>query len=989
MHSVSLWHDSLLHLALKGAGVLAAVFLLGLLLRRLSGARRYLLWVAAAIAVTALPLAIPFLPAWRVLPPVNAAFSFEVMEENTAAKPPPPIPASTAAVIARPPSLPAGAAPPPVAPATALPPAPTFSRPHALAALPLIWLGIGLLMLARIALSAWRLHRLEKSCPAIPAAAFQPLAAELGLRRLPKFLLGPRDAVPMVWGILRPRLLLPEGFQTWPPNKLRSVLLHEFAHLQRHDPAGLCLAQFMQALHWFNPLAWLTLRRLRTDQERACDDTVLRHGIRPSDYAQHLLDLSRHTRLAPGLSLCALAMTSPTPVEARVTAILDPHRPRDPASRRWSFALITLTLLVAAPLAMLHALEGPKLRGRILDRHGIVLAESSQDAIRRYPLKTLTSHLTGYVRQPDERRVTPPRIFGGHAIEAQADVSLAAGKDVSLTLDARIQQIAHRAIGESGFTRAAVVVLDPRNGDVLAMLSLPSYDPNTFIPAVSEEVWKTLLANKDNPLLNRSVRGYTPGAAFLPVTALAGISAGHADAQFECTGTVTYGKSAMQCWINAKNGSHGTLNMQQALVNSCHCYWYQMANAAGVDAMTKIGRQFGLGSKTAVLRDDEDKGIMPGPEWLAQHRPTDTWGPGHTANLGIGQGSISASPLQMAIIASALANGGKVPKPRLLHENRPAEWTADLAQEGLSASYIEAVRKALWENVNGERGTAKAARSDKHPIAGQTGTAQNWRRINDQKTQDNHGWFIGFAPYEKPTLAFAIFVQGIKSAGFFTCAPIAKRIVEESLALAADGSGRVEPVPSDSAGKPIEKAKRPQPVKTSLDTPLNQPGLQWPILAPSDEKRWRHLQRMADLQELPRGAHDIRSSLEGERFPRTSTLTFQAPRDAARAWLNESPGHWRYNRGMLRILSSRPKASTLGTSIPPDLVAMSGSTAEWISGSAEPSYLPDWPATGRVTVLCSGPAFTHCTVTVDLDTSALVKVTIQAATNPSRIRIAD
>jgi len=186
-------------------------------------------------------------------------------------------------------------------------------------------------------------------------------AREIGLKRMPRLLIGTENAVPMVWGVWRPRLLLPAGFESWTAGKLRGVLLHELAHLKRGDPLALWIAQWVKALHWFNPLAWLTIRQLRADQERACDDAALRHGVRSSDYAQSLLDLSRHSRIAPGLALCALTITRCAPVEARVKAILDPNRRREPITRRLLACLAGFALLINLPVAMLHAIEGPKL----------------------------------------------------------------------------------------------------------------------------------------------------------------------------------------------------------------------------------------------------------------------------------------------------------------------------------------------------------------------------------------------------------------------------------------------------------------------------------------------------------------------------------------------------------------------------------------------------------------------------------------------------
>lgn len=781
--------DLLSHTTLKGAAVLLVALLLGLALRRTAAAHRYALWITAIATLAVLPLAMMALPAWHVLPQTDVGLEWPEME-------PEPVIASAAPVL-----------PPadlPVIVSTARPVLPTSSQivtppsfswniswQDVVGALPVVWMLIAGLLLLRLGRSAWRLHRLEASLRPGECALLIKVAHELGLRRIPLLLIGPSDSVPMVWGVLKPRLLLPLGFESWSPEKQRGVLLHELAHLKRGDPLALWAAQWVKALHWFNPLVWLTFRQLRADQERACDDAVLRHGVRASDYAQSLLDLSRHNRLAPGLSLCALTITRCAPVEARVKAILDPTRRRESLTLRWLAGLSACALLITLPVAMLHAIEGPTLRGRILDRNGVVLAESTKEKVRNYPLKTLAAHLIGYTRTPGGENT---EIFGAAALEKQQDATLGEGKDLTLTLDARIQTLALRAMKDGGVERGAAVVLDPRTGEILAMVSLPSFDPNVFVPAISQGNWKSYLEDRDAPLLNRCVKGFVPGSAFKLLTGLAGGAAGISGQKFDCTGSVTYGKSVMQCWIQRQNGGkHGVLGMSEALAASCSCYWYQFGNAAGIDHIESIGRKIGFGGSYGIIAD-ENKGVLPGPAWLKENRPGEKWSAGYTANASIGQGMVVATPLQMAVLAATVGNGGKVPQPGILKQNGASSWRVDLTRETLTAVDVDHLREGMRLVVNSDPGTGQRARSDKVIIAGKTGTAQNWRRDAKGVNQaDNNTWFIGFAPFDKPTLAFAILKQGGKSGGG-DCAPIAKRIVEETLALPADGSGEVLPL---------------------------------------------------------------------------------------------------------------------------------------------------------------------------------------------------
>ncbi len=789
---------------MKGAAVLMVALLLGLMLRRVAAARRYALWITAIVALAVLPLAMWVLPAWRVLPKAEAEMERPLLEpEPEVAASAELAPGSTVNRISFPAVKTKVQAP--AKDQTLQSPEKKVSWQDVVSNLPLVWVLVASLLLLRLGLSAWRLRRLEVSLQRGACALLEPVAFELGLKRRPRLLIGPADAVPMVWGVFRPRLLLPKGFDAWAAEKQRGVLLHELAHLRRGDPLALWAAQWVKALHWFNPLAWLTLRQLRADQERACDDTVLRQGVRASDYAQALLDLSRHQRLAPGLSLCALTITRCAPVEARVKAILDPKRRREALTLRWLAGLCACALLITLPVAMLHAIEGPALRGRILDRNGVVLAETTKEKSRNYPLKTLAAHAVGYTRPPDERHA---RSYGGAALEKQQDAALAAGKDVTLTLDARIQALAIQAMKEGGVERGAAVVLDPRTGEILASVSLPSFDPNLFIPTITLRNWESYLEDRDVPLMNRVVRPHAPGASFLPVTALAGIAAGVGERTFTCAGSVTYGSKVLPCWIQRQNdGRHGELDMRSGFVASCNCFWYQYGNAAGIDQIEAMGHKIGFGESYGIS-EDEFGSILPSPSWLKEHRPGEIWSAGYTANTSIGSGPVLASPLQLAVLAATVGNGGKVPRPALLKQTDGPKWRADLAAEGLPAAQLESLRDAMRLVVNGNTGTGRAARSDRVVIAGRTGTAQNWRMVDGTKVDDNHTWFIGFAPFDKPTLAFAILKTGGKSGGG-ECAPIAKRIVEETLALPADGSGEVKPV-GDELGRAHEKLQQAQ-----------------------------------------------------------------------------------------------------------------------------------------------------------------------------------
>ena len=451
----------------------------------------------------------------------------------------------------------------------------------------------------------------------------------------------------------------------------------------------------------------------------------------------------------------------------------------------------------------------------------------TERAVRFYPYGSLACHILGYVRLADDQKTTTaeragwdyflPDDYGGAGVEKSfneylrgkpgvrtmkknergrlvGEVSFAEphkGNDVFLTLDARIQYIAERALREGGVGRGAAVVIDPASGEILAMASVPSYDPNRFIPSITTEEYASYLDNPANPLFNRAVNAYAPGSTFKIVTSFAGCLADIQNRHFNCAGGVTYGNNYMKCWIAEHGGSHGSLDVSDAIMRSCNCFFYQYGNAAGIDNITRVGQLLGVGERTGVELGEESSGVLPNPAWLRLHNPRDRWSAGHTANTSIGQGMVLATPLQMASVVATVANAGKAFKPHLLKrvtdgpdvvlENQP-EVRSDLAKEGIDPKEVEMIRRGMWKVVNADAGTGKGARIPGVEVAGKTGTAQFWRTVDGVKQKDNHTWFITFAPYNNPKYAVCTLVQGGKSGGG-CAAPVARRILEQSLAL--------------------------------------------------------------------------------------------------------------------------------------------------------------------------------------------------------------
>lgn len=453
--------------------------------------------------------------------------------------------------------------------------------------------------------------------------------------------------------------------------------------------------------------------------------------------------------------------------------------------------------------------------------------------VRRYRYGALAAHLLGYVgavknidEQADVKNYTfyQPDVDGKSQVELYMDKWIRGtpgmrvmqrsvkgviegevrreapkqGNNIYLTIDAKIQYIVERALRQSGIGRGAAVVVNPNNGEILAMASVPSFDPNMFIPSVSADDWKVLNDDETDPLTNRAIQGYAPGSTYKCMIALAGLRAGiPATRTFHCSGGVQYGGKFMKCWIADKGGSHGSLSLSEAIKVSCNAFFYQYGNAAGIEQIDAVGDALGLGKKTGVPLSGENGGILPSPDWLRLISPTERWSQGYTANTSIGQGFVLASPLQMAMVTATIANRGVSYQPRLIYRvldqqgrdvvdpetgklvaPHEPKVRADLHQEGVTNDQIEAIRRGMWKVVNEPGGTGKRAQIKGVEVAGKTGTAQFWRGTK----KDNHTWFICFAPYQEPRYAICVMVQGAKSGGGVS-APIAQKIMEECLSL--------------------------------------------------------------------------------------------------------------------------------------------------------------------------------------------------------------
>src|SRR5690242_15669736 len=259
------------------------------------------------------------------------------------------------------------------------------------------------------------------------------------------------------------------------------------------------------------------------------------------------------------------------------------------------------------------------------------------------------------------------------------------GANVFLTIDARIQAIAEEAL--RAVSRAGAVVVDLNNGNVLAMASVPSFDPNTFIPSIKAKDWTALQKDPADPLVNRAISGLPPGSTFKLITALAGLRKNLTNNKYNCGGGVSYGDHFFQCWVASKHYTHGTIGLADAIKVSCDSFFYQYGNAAGIQSIDVIGKELGIGEASGLELSGEQTGNMPGPEWMQIHHPQERWSQAQTANVSIGQGYTLVSPLQLAMSYVAVANGGTCYYPRLIDKVVYQDGTPVVDEQGKPVSF--------------------------------------------------------------------------------------------------------------------------------------------------------------------------------------------------------------------------------------------------------------------------------------------------------------
>jgi len=419
--------------------------------------------------------------------------------------------------------------------------------------------------------------------------------------------------------------------------------------------------------------------------------------------------------------------------------------------------------------------------------------------VRQYPRKSLACHSIGYVGRADiatdEQEEEPfhyylPEMAGRAGLEKSMDHLLRGeaggrllrvdvsgyrrndvavrsprrGSDLMLSLDANIQLAAENILSNSV---GSIVVLDPNNGDVIALASSPGYDLNLFVPGITTENWRLLNDDPTMPLLNRAVAGtYPPGSTFKMITALAGLvnEKSRAEEVHNCPGYFKLGSATFRCWLRS---GHGPVNLEQAIEGSCNVYFFHVGLQAGIDAIDHMAQAFGLGSRTGIELDADQKGLVPNAAWK-QRVFEDGWRDGDTCNVSIGQGALLVTPLQMASVTAALANHGTLYKPRLVIGTRPESRDTFepiepvvLNQMEWDSKHINLVRLGMKDVIMSPTGSGRSARIPGVVIAGKTGTAEFGRK--DEKHR--HAWMVAFAPYDQPKYAIAILIDEGVSGG--------------------------------------------------------------------------------------------------------------------------------------------------------------------------------------------------------------------------------
>ena len=399
------------------------------------------------------------------------------------------------------------------------------------------------------------------------------------------------------------------------------------------------------------------------------------------------------------------------------------------------------------------------------------------------------------------------------------EIEPTSGGKVQLTIDLDLQAAAEEAflpdvIGERGHS-GALVALDVRTGEVLAMVSRPAFDPNDFAGGVQSEIWDALVADEWRPIQNRVISGqYPPGSTYKAIVAAAALEDGLAPAERElfCPGFYRHGSRSYRCW---KPAGHGWVNLEKALAESCDVYFYELGTELGIDRIAFFARGLGLGRPSGLRLPHEQPGLVPTEAWK-ERRFREPWLSGETVSASIGQGFNLVTPLQIAVTYAAIANGGILLRPRLLLDAGEGAFGVRpeaIGRVPVSDSNLAFLRSALESAVQGDSGTGARARVPGVRVGGKTGTAQvvGLRHTEDLEDDEvklrhrDHAWFVGFAPVEAPEIVVAAILEHSGHGGS-AAAPLVQRVLNVYFAKqrqreeAPEETTAVAPTATDTRG---------------------------------------------------------------------------------------------------------------------------------------------------------------------------------------------
>ncbi len=460
---------------------------------------------------------------------------------------------------------------------------------------------------------------------------------------------------------------------------------------------------------------------------------------------------------------------------------------------------------------------------------------------RLYPRNGFMAHLVGYVGEVSEEMLNQPQfelysqgdVVGVSGVEKQYNTLLMGkngfrraivdsrgrevgrldetpaepGKQLKLTVDLDLQIAAEQALeGKNG----AVVAMNPHTGEILAMVSRPTFDPNDFAVKISKDEWNKLVTDENHPLLNKAIQAQlAPGSVFKIIMATAGLQEGVAqDMHVNCAGGASFYGRYFKCWVLAEHRTHGPVDISKAIYQSCDVFFYTLAEKLGIDRIAKYATAFGLGQKTGIDLPQEVSGVMPSEEWKIRNFKQ-KWYAGETISVGIGQGAVATTPIQLARAIGAIASGGLLMRPHVINPTDlptnvvPASTVADETRVPIDPKNWELITDAM-ANVVSPLGTANSAHLQGIDFAGKTGSAQTIsnlaksRMVNGKSRFKDNGWFAGVEPRRDPEIVVCALLE--EGEHGYLAARVASQVIKayvdkqrrQPTKVAGSGNGQVE-----------------------------------------------------------------------------------------------------------------------------------------------------------------------------------------------------